>query len=189
MLSTVIGTDSPLKQCSAGVLTVVAIVMMGLLVCALFFLYFYCSMTVIPIFLPLLPLPYPHPPPTSNPPHHRCLCPWVFYTCSLTWPFLFFPQLPNSPLATVSLFFTSMSLVLFCSFVCFVDQVPLIGETIWYLPSTTWLTSLSIMFSSSIQAVMKGKRSSFFLPHSIPLCKCTTGFWPTHLSDGHLGCF
>ena len=30
-------------------------------------------------------LPCPtHPPPTLNPLHPRCLCPWVLYTCSLT---------------------------------------------------------------------------------------------------------
>ena len=40
-----------------------------------------------------------------------CLCPWVLYTCSLTWPFPFFPLLFPSPshLVTVSLFFISMS--------------------------------------------------------------------------------
>ena len=36
------------------------------------------------------------------------------------------------------------------------------GEIIWYLSFTTWLISLSIMLSSSIHAVEKG-RSSFFL--------------------------
>ena len=30
-----------------------------------------------------------------------------------------------------------MFLVIFCLLVCFVDQVPLIGETIWYLSFTT----------------------------------------------------
>ena len=48
------------------------------------------------------------------------------------------------------------------SLICFTDQVPLIGEIIWYLSFITWLTSLSIMLSSSIHAVTKG-RSSFFL--------------------------
>ena len=54
------------------------------------------------------------------------------------------------------------SLVLFCSLVCFVDQVPLIGEMIWYLSFTAWLTSLSLMLSRFNHAVAKG-RSSFFL--------------------------
>ena len=70
----------------------------------------------------------------------------------------YFP--PPSPLVTVILVLISMSLVIFCLLVCFVDYVSLIGEIIWYF--TTWLTSLSIMLSSSIHAVMKG-RSSIFL--------------------------
>ena len=69
---------------------------------------------------------------------------------------------PTSPLVTVSLSFISMSLVLFCLLVCFVDYILLIGEIIWYLSFTTWLISLSIMLSSSIHAVAKGI-SSFFL--------------------------
>ena len=40
-----------------------------------------------------------------------------------------------------------MSLVLLCSFVCFVHYVPLIGEIIWYLSFTAWLISLSIILS------------------------------------------
>ena len=44
---------------------------------------------------------------------------------------------------------------------------------------TAWLISLSIMLSSSIYAVAKG-RSSFFLLCSIPLYKCTTVFWSTY---------
>ena len=39
--------------------------------------------------------------------------------------FSHYPSLP-SPLVTVSLFFISMALVIFCLLVCFVDQVPLI---------------------------------------------------------------
>ena len=72
----------------------------------------------------------------------------------------YYPHLP-SPLVTVSLFLVSMPLVLFCSLVYFVHQVPLIGEIIWYLSFTDQLISLSIIFSSSIHAVEKG-RSSFF---------------------------
>ena len=82
------------------------------------------------------------------------------------WPFPIFPRLfPSSlpfPLVTVSLLLISMSLVIFCVFVCFVNWVPLIGEIIQYLSFAAWLTSLSIMLSSSIYAVAKG-RSSFFL--------------------------
>ena len=53
-----------------------------------------------------------------------------------------------SPLVTVSLLHVSITLVLFCSFVCFVYYVPLLSEIIWYLSFTDWLISLSIIFSS-----------------------------------------
>ena len=77
------------------------------------------------------------------------------------------PVIPSSsPLVTVSLFFISMSLVQFCSFVCFVDWVPLIHEIIWYLSFTAWLILLSIMLSSSIHDVAQGI-SSFFLSAAI----------------------
>ena len=60
-------------------------------------------------------------------------------------PYSHYPPHP-SPLVTVSLFFISKSLVLCCSLACFADQVPLIGEIIWYLSSTTWLTLLRSFF-------------------------------------------
>ena len=69
---------------------------------------------------------------------------------------------PSPPLVIVSLFFISFSLVIFCLLVCFADQVPLIGEIVWYLSFIAWLFSLSVMLFSSIHAVTKG-RSSFFL--------------------------
>ena len=73
------------------------------------------------------------------------------------------PVIPlPSPSGHCQFAFISKSLALFCSFVSFADYVSLIGEIIWYVYFTTWLTSLSIMLSSSIHAVAKG-RSSFFL--------------------------
>ena len=108
------------------------------------------------------PLPlYPHIPPSILPLfgfiHGSFIhVPW--------WLFPFFPLLSPSPppLVTVSLFFISMSLVIFCLLVCFVDQVLLIDEIIWYLSFIAWLPSVSIMLSSSTHAAPKG-RSSFFL--------------------------
>ena len=41
-----------------------------------------------------------------------------------------------------------------------VDYVPVKGEIIWYLSLTAWLISLSIMLSSSIHVVAKGRSSS-----------------------------
>ena len=66
-----------------------------------------------------------------------------------------YPPLP-SPLVTVS----SLFLCLWFYF-CFVDYVPLIGEIIWYLSFTAWLISLSIILSSSIHTVTKGRSSLF----------------------------
>ena len=65
--------------------------------------------------------PQPSPPPTISPtPPWLCLC--VLYTCSLTTlpPFPLLSP-PTSPLVTLSVFLISMSLVIFCLLVCFVD--------------------------------------------------------------------
>ena len=129
----------------------------------IFFITFYCSNTVVSIFPPLLsstPLTL-----TSHSQYYPSLALSVgpLYML-LDDPFHSFPHhlsLP-SPLVTVSLFFISMFLVIVCLLVCFVNEVPLIGEIIWYFSFTTWLISLSIVLSSSIHAVAKG-RSSFFL--------------------------
>ena len=123
--------------------------------------YFYCySITIVCIFSPFL---HPTPAnPTSLP--HLYLPPWfcpcVLY-CSSCKPLSPLSP-PHSPLAIVTLFLISMSLVIFCMLFSFVDHVPIKGEIIWYLSLTTWLISLSIMLSSSIYAVAKGV-SSFFL--------------------------
>ena len=63
-------------------------------------------------------------------------------------------------MAIVRLFLISMSLVIFCLLSSSVDYVPVKGEIIWYLSLTTWHISLSIMLSSSIHAVPKGRRKS-----------------------------
>ena len=84
--------------------------------CNYLYMHFYYSITIAPIF----PLLLSSVPPTllSQLP---CCCPlsWVLYTSFLTRLFLFFSCYPSppSPLVIVSLFFISMSLVLFCSFV------------------------------------------------------------------------
>ena len=119
-------------------------------------------------------LPPPLPPPTLNPiPLWLCLC--VLNTCSLRSLSLLSPSISLSPPLWL-LSVCSMSLVIFCLLVCFVDYVPLKGEIIWYLSFTIWLISLSIMLSSSIHAVAKEGVTSFFLLHGIPLCKCTIVF-------------
>ena len=58
-----------------------------------------------------LPCTTQSPPPTFNPPPQpRCLCPWVLYTCSLTWPFPFFPplELPQLELQLLALQHTAI---------------------------------------------------------------------------------
>ena len=120
----------------------------------IFKLFYRCSITVVFIFSPpLCPTPAK---PTSLPCFHPPLwsCPCVLYSSS--WKPFSPLSLPPSPLATVRLFLTSMSLVIFCLLFSFVDYVPPKGELIWYLSLTTWLISLSIMLSSSIHAVAKG---------------------------------
>ena len=96
-------------------------------------------------------------------------------------------SLPNYSQVIVSVFFILMSLVIFYLLVCFVVQVPLIGEIIRYFVFNPWTVLLSIMLSSSIHAVPKG-RSSLFLLCSIPSYK-RTSFLIHSFTDGHLGCF
>ena len=105
----------------------------------------------------------PHLPPSILSP--IWLCPWDLRTCSLTVLPLPLLPFPSSPLVTVSVFFISMSLVMFCLLFCFVDQVPLKGEIIWYFSFTDCLISLSTMLSNSIHTVPKGI-SPFFLSAS-----------------------
>ena len=125
------------------------------------FIYFYCySITVVCIFSPSL---HPTPAkPTSLPSLHppSWFCPCVLYSRSCNPLSSLSP--PHSPLAIVRLSLTSVVLVIFCLLSSSVDYVPVKDEIIWYLSFTTWLISISIMLSSSIYAVAKG-RSSFFL--------------------------
>ena len=98
-------------------------------------LFYYCSVTVVCIYLP------PFPQPQSSPPPYLASTPLLGFVHESFIvvpenPFPFpTPQFspPTSPLVTVRLFLISMSVVIFCLLACFVDQVPLIGEIIWYL--------------------------------------------------------
>ena len=103
----------------------------------------------------------PHIPPSTLPHLALSMGPLYRFPNDTSPSFPCHPLLP-SPLVTVSLFFNSMSLVIFLLACLCVDEVPLIGEIIWYFSFTTWLISLSMMLSSSIHAVAKGI-SSFFL--------------------------
>ena len=128
----------------------------------------------------ILPHPsHPHLPPSNLPPSALSICPLYMFLNGPSPIIPHYPSLPSS-LVTISLFFISMTLVVFCLFVCFIDYVPVKGEIIWYLSLTIWLISLSIMLSSSIHAVTKG-RSSFLMFYKIVLYhwrfhKRVTGF-------------
>ena len=129
----------------------------------LFFIYFYCcSSTVVSISPHRSSQPHWPPPPTLNLTSHCS----VHGSCiHVPWrPFPFFAQLSPSPLASghfqfVLYFHVSGSILLAC---LFFHYIPLISDIIWYLSFTAWLISLSIILSSSIHAVVKG-RNSFFL--------------------------
>ena len=74
----------------------------------------------------------------------------------MTLPFFSLLYPSHQPSGTVSLFFISVSLVIFCYMSSFVDEIPLVGEIILYLSFIAWLISLSIMLFSTFYAVVKG---------------------------------
>ena len=85
-----------------------------------YFLFFYCSVAVVPIFPCCSPLPLPPLSPCSHNQFPPC-CPWVIYTCSVTRPFPFFlplslSPLPSDPCLSVPCFHASGSTLLVCSF-------------------------------------------------------------------------
>ena len=90
--------------------------------------------------LHFLPIPPPHLSQSHLPPPRFCPC--VLYSSSCK-PFSPLSP-PHSPLAIVTLFLISMSLVIFRLLFSFVDYVPVKGEIIWHLSLTAWLISLSI---------------------------------------------
>ena len=88
------------------------------------FSFFYCcAITVVSISPPYSPRPYPHPPPTFNALLSLSMGPLYMFLVDLSLSLPHYPPLP-SPLGTVSLFFISMSLVIFWS-LCFFS--PIIG--------------------------------------------------------------
>ena len=126
----------------------------------LFFPFLYCcSITVVPISSPLHSSAHlPHSVSANPPPH--CLCPWVLYTCSLiTLPLLscLIPILPSGHCQ----FVISMSLVLFCLLGCFVDQVTLLGEIIWYLSLPPGLLHLFPLKGQRSQSICSSTPTSY----------------------------
>ena len=130
--------------------------------CPCFFLknFYCCSITVVCLFSPPLPPPQPN------------LLPSFASTPALGFVHVSFIVVPENPSPHCPLpsprwllldcsQFQCLWLYVVCFF-SFVDYIPVKGEVIWYLSLSAWLISLSIMLSSSIHAVTKG-RSSFFL--------------------------
>ena len=84
--------------------------------------------------MPFIPIPTPHASWTPSFAHLHpppWFCPCVLYSSSCNPLFPLSP--PHSPLAIVTWFLISMSLVIFCLLFSFVDYVPVKGEIIWYL--------------------------------------------------------
>ena len=116
------------------------------------------------------PLPPHTPPPTLNP-IPLWLCPCVLYTCSLTILGLFSPLSSlSSLLVTISLFFISMSLLIFCLLFFLLIRFHIYVRSYSVCLSPSGLFH-SIMLSSSIHAVSKG-RSSFFLSFCCIVLHC-----------------
>ena len=134
------------------------------------------------LFSPLFPspLPVPYLPPSLFP--HLSSCPWVIYIRSLAFPILFltsrcpfctyhlgfsFP-VPFPPLfLPPAIWFLSAYFLFQCLWLYFACWFVLLIRFLLKVRSyglyfIAWLISLSIMLSSSIHAVEKG-RSSFFL--------------------------
>ena len=95
-----------------------------------YFIFYFYSVTIVCIFSPSL---YPTPASPTSLPHlypPPWFCPCVLYSSSYKPLSPLSP--PYSPLAIVTLFLFSMSLVIFCLLFSFVDYVPVKGEIIWY---------------------------------------------------------
>ena len=119
------------------------------------FLFYCCSVTVVPISPPLLS------PALSTPTFYIQSSPCLLLSLSMCPLFRFLDPSPcYPPLPSLMVTVSSLFLCLWFYF-CFVDYVPLIGEIIWYLSFTAWLISLSIILSSSIHTVTKGRSSLF----------------------------
>ena len=153
-----------------------------------FFFFFYCySITVLCLFSPSLQTTLAETPssPTSTLPldlaHVSCKVVPVKPSshCPLPTP-------PCPLLDFLNINVSGYILFLFSS----IYYVPVKGDIIWYLSLTIWLISLSIMLSSSIHDVAKG-RSSFFLSSVQYSFHCVNvqQFLIHSFTDGHLGCF
>ena len=140
------------------------------------------SVVVVPFF-PFCPLHLAHPSSHSQSSLY-CPRPFIIHTCSLTNnPFLFLPSFhpPSSPPIALFFYGSIFLITLFCSLVSGYKW------GLWYDLTdnsfTNWLILLSMIVSSSIHGVTKG-RTSFFLLCGIPLYKWNTIFLSTYLMMG-----
>ena len=153
-----------------------------------FFLLCFLSHSFFSLFLLLFNYSCPHIAHTTctllthlNLPHSMLtfgwLSQWLLYTCHLmTHPLLssvILLPLPSDYCQFVVYFHVFGSILLAC---LFCGYVPFIGEIIWYLFFTAWLFHL-IQYSPVPSVLLqKIAAPSFFLLHTILLCKCTTVF-------------
>ena len=83
---------------------------------------------------------------------------------------------PPSPLVTVSFFFISVSLVLCCLFFVWLIRFHIQVRSYGVSFSPPGLFHLAQCFPVPLTLTLRAGAPSFFLLHSIPLCKCTTFF-------------
>ena len=100
---------------------------------------------------------------------------------STTIPLFLTPPHPSPSYQSVPCFHVSGSIFL-SSLFCSLDSSYHWGHRVFVFYRLAYFT-LALIVSSSIHAVTQG-RISFFLLCSIPLCRCTTVFWFTHLLMG-----
>ena len=109
---------------------------------------------------------------------HHCPYPWPLHICSLANPFTY-QSVPSSSLPSYSCqsipwFYASGSILLISLFYS-LDSFYKWDYMVFVFYQLSY--SISIIVSSSIHAVQKG-RNSFFLLHSIPLCTLIYGWAP-----------
>ena len=143
--------------------------------------------TVVSIFPPPL---CPSPPTTNSHPQYfpsldLSMGPLYMFVHDPSTSFSCYPPNP-SLLITVSLFFISTSLVIFCLLICFVDYVPLKDHMIFFFHCLAYFTY--IMLSVPSMRSRRVRSPSMLFLCSIPLCKCTMVLIHS-FTDGHLVCY
>ena len=144
-----------------------------------------------PMTPPTPAIPTSHPWPYS--PLALSMCPFYMLLDKPSSVISYYPS-PLSSMVTVSLFFISMSLVEFCLLVFFLllllIRFHLQVRSYGICPSPPGLFYLGYYSPVPSMLLWRVGALSFFLLHSVPLCKWTSFFFFIHsFINGHLGCF